>query len=159
MSNPNVNSWANIPVISKNSVTNQKPIIARPWSQMRNTRKSNKQDRYKDLSKNWSQNKDFAWLWNYFPNSNLKGNISSDYDIEESKRLFTHSRDNESIKIKENTKRKMDFISSSSDRLESPHSFLSNSLKPSKSYMMSISQKPPIDNFKPIRNILGIDGT
>ena len=91
---------------------------------------------------------------NYIPNSHLRGhNNFTDFDIEESKRLDTHSRENESMKFKENTKRRLDFLSSSSDRMESPNSFMSGSLRQSKSYMMSNLSKPSVECFKPIRNI------
>ena len=91
---------------------------------------------------------------NYLPNSHLKGyNNLTDFDIEESKRLDTHSRENESMKFKENTKRRHDFLSSSSDRMESPNSFMSGSLRQSKSYMMSNLSKPSVECFRPIRNI------
>lgn len=98
-----------------------------------------------------------AKLIPFYGMSNAYQNILSDFDSGNSKN-DSQLRDNESIKIFDDTKRYL--LSSNSSRMESPSSFAHGSMMPPRSRqkesftssLISLSQKPSIKRYRAIRS-------
>lgn len=126
-----------------------KPVIARPWSQMYDSRKRGKRSEspnhphllaqgYDDLAKmckniyeniikkkqelDQKSDQENSRASHHIGGSYLHSNYMSEFDLEESKEE-SNLHDNDSFIMPETTKRKIDILSSNSSRLESPTSF------------------------------------